>query len=163
MELEIDPRTGMKVNLLQIYARYVELNFLSQNYMASDGRGWDTSTAHIRRTFRACIDYGRRSQGREGPDLFEAYRLLGSGLHTMEDLLAHSNWCEIALRKMGHKQVFCHVGDAGTQTPSWRHDERSEGDFLRSDYQHTEWTRPAPRHGHIRECRFHALYDGGGY
>jgi hypothetical protein len=81
--------------------------------MASEGRGWDTSTAFIRRTFRACIDAGRRAGGREGADLWEAYRLLGTGMHTMEDLLAHSNWCEIALRKMGHQEVFCHVGDNG--------------------------------------------------
>ena len=84
-----------------------------QNYMATDGRGWDTSTAHIRRTLLACIEHGRRSGGREGDDLYEAYRLLGTGLHTLEDLLAHSNWCEIALRKMGHENVFCHVGDEG--------------------------------------------------
>lgn len=82
--------------------------------MASENRGWDTSTALIRRVFRACIEHGRRSGGNEGADLWEAYRLLGTGLHTMEDLLAHSNWCEIALRKMGHEQVFCHVGDEGT-------------------------------------------------
>ena len=24
-----------------------------------------------------------------------------------------SNWCELALRKMGHQGVFCHVGDSG--------------------------------------------------
>ena len=38
---------------------------------------------------------------------------MGTGLHTLEDLLAHSNWCEIALRKMGHEDVFCHVGENG--------------------------------------------------
>ncbi|KAG6851362.1 hypothetical protein H0H93_005760 [Arthromyces matolae] len=92
-ELEIDPRTGMK------------------NYMATEGRGWDTSTAFIRRTFRACIEVGRHARGRPGGDLWEAYRLLGTGLHTMEDLLAHSNWCEVALRKLGYREVFCHVGD----------------------------------------------------
>ena len=81
--------------------------------MATEGRGWDTSTAHVRRTFRACIEYGRRARGSEGAELWEAYRLLGTGLHTMEDLLAHSNWCEIALRKMGHDQVFCFVGENG--------------------------------------------------
>lgn len=81
--------------------------------MASEGQGWDTSTAFIRRTFSVCIEAGRRAGGREGPDLWEAYRLLGTGMHTMEDLLAHSNWCEIALRKMGHEEVFCHVGDDG--------------------------------------------------
>lgn len=31
----------------------------------------------------------------------------------MEDLLAHSNWCELALRRLGHEEVFCHVGDNG--------------------------------------------------
>ncbi|KAG6911350.1 hypothetical protein DXG01_001021 [Tephrocybe rancida] len=92
-ELEIDARTGMK------------------NYMATENKGWDTSTAFIRRTFRACIEAGRRAGGQEGAQLYEAYRLLGTGLHTMEDLLAHSNWCEVALRKLGHKEVFCHVGD----------------------------------------------------
>ena len=81
--------------------------------MATDNQGWDTSTAFIRRTFRSCIEAGRRANGREGADLWEAYRLMGTGLHTMEDLLAHSNWCEIALRKMGHRNVFCHVGDNG--------------------------------------------------
>lgn len=81
--------------------------------MATENQGWDTSTAFIRRTFRACIEAGRRANGQEGAELWEAYRLLGTGLHTMEDLLAHSNWCEIALRKMGHREVFCHVGDRG--------------------------------------------------
>jgi len=81
--------------------------------MAAENRGWDTSTAHIRRTLRRCIEHGRRSGGNAGPECWEAYRLLGSALHTLEDLLAHSNWCEVALRKMGHSQVFCHVGDRG--------------------------------------------------
>ncbi len=81
--------------------------------MASDNEGFDTSTSFIRRTLKACIENGRRAGGREGDDLWEAYRLLGTGLHTLEDLLAHSNWCEIALVKMGHREVFCHVGDNG--------------------------------------------------
>lgn len=84
--------------------------------MATENQGWDTSTALIRRVFRGCIENGRRAKGREGPELWEAYRLMGTGLHTMEDLLAHSNWCEIALRKLGHNDVFCHVGDNGTGT-----------------------------------------------
>lgn len=87
-----------------------------QNYMATENEGWDTSTAFIRRTFEACIGHGRRAQGEEGGDLWEAYRLLGTGLHTLEDLLAHSNWCELALKKMGHDEVFCHVGDNGKLT-----------------------------------------------
>ncbi|KAG6874423.1 hypothetical protein C0995_015159 [Termitomyces sp. Mi166 len=92
-ELEIDERTGMK------------------NYMATENQGWDTSTAFIRRTLHACIEAGRRAGGQPGAELYEAYRLLGTGLHTLEDLLAHSNWCEVALRKLGHEKVFCHVGD----------------------------------------------------
>ena len=47
-------------------------------------------------------------------EMWEALRLLGTALHTLEDLLAHSNWCELALLKLGHKDVFCHVGEEGT-------------------------------------------------
>jgi len=82
--------------------------------MATENKGWDTSTAFIRRTLKSCIEHGRRANGQENADLWEAYRLLGTGLHTLEDLLAHSNWCEIALRKLGYNNVFCHVGDNGT-------------------------------------------------
>ncbi|KAH8833028.1 heterokaryon incompatibility Het-C [Flagelloscypha sp. PMI_526] len=94
-ELGIDERNGMK------------------NYMATEDGGWDTSTAHVRRVFRKTIEIGRRAGNEEGLELFEAYRLLGTGLHTLEDLLAHSNWVEIGLRKMGYEDVFCHVGDHG--------------------------------------------------
>ena len=55
-----------------------------KNYMATEDQDWDSSTAHIRRTFRACIEYGRRAGEREGADLWEAYRLLGTGLHTSQ-------------------------------------------------------------------------------
>ena len=115
--------------------------------MATDNQGWDTSTAFIRRTFRSCIEAGRRANGREGADLWEAYRLMGTGLHTMEDLLAHSNWCEIALRKMGHRNVFCHVGDNGFylllfyQLPFFT--------TLLSRHQHTQWPSTAPCDRHV--------------
>ncbi|KAJ3750923.1 Het-C-domain-containing protein [Lentinula detonsa] len=119
-ELEIDPRNGMK------------------NYMATEDQGWDSSTAHIRRTFRACIEHGRRAGGREGSDLWEAYRLLGTGLHTMEDLLAHSNWCEITLRKMGYSEVFCHVGEnTDIDTPSGRAPPLVTGTFGSADFLHS--------------------------
>ncbi|ELU39862.1 heterokaryon incompatibility protein HET-C [Rhizoctonia solani AG-1 IA] len=94
-ELEIDQNTGMK------------------NYIATEGQSWDTSTAHIRRTLEACIERGRQANGQENADMWEAFRLLGTALHTLEDLLAHSNWCELGLLKMGHSEVFCHVGDNG--------------------------------------------------
>ncbi|KAJ7597340.1 Het-C-domain-containing protein [Mycena floridula] len=119
-ELEIDERNGMK------------------KYMATENEGWDTSTALIRRTFTACIEFGRRAGGREGADLWETYRLLGTGLHTMEDLLAHSNWCEIALRKMGHNEVFCHVGDdTDIETPGGRAPPLVTGTFGSADFLHS--------------------------
>ncbi|KAJ7906270.1 heterokaryon incompatibility protein HET-C [Mycena leptocephala] len=94
IELEVDPRTGMK------------------NYIANDSGHWDTSRALVRRTLEHCIHLGRqhRSQGRK-QDEYEAYRLLGQLLHTLEDFSAHSNFCELALVSMGHNEVFLHVGD----------------------------------------------------
>ncbi|KAG5645343.1 hypothetical protein DXG03_006405 [Asterophora parasitica] len=119
-ELEIDERTGMK------------------GYMATEDQGWDSSTAFIRRTFRACIESGRRARGRKGKDLWEAYRLLGTGLHTMEDLLAHSNWCEVALRKLGYEEVFCHVGDnVIVNTPSGPAPPLITGTFGGADFVHS--------------------------
>ncbi|KAI0819917.1 Het-C-domain-containing protein [Trametes gibbosa] len=93
-ELEIDPRTGMK------------------NYIANENGSWDTSKALVRRTLERCIQLGRqaRSNGTK-QDLYEAYRLLGQALHTLEDFPAHSNFCELALATMGHSDVFLHVGD----------------------------------------------------
>ncbi|KAI0066935.1 Het-C-domain-containing protein [Artomyces pyxidatus] len=93
-ELEVDPRTGMK------------------NYIANESGNWDTSKALVRRTLERCIHLGRqhRSQGRK-QDEYEAYRLLGQALHTLEDFSAHSNFCELALVSMGHTNVFVHVGD----------------------------------------------------
>ncbi|KAK0457999.1 heterokaryon incompatibility protein HET-C [Desarmillaria tabescens] len=93
-EIEIDHQTGMK------------------NYIANESGGWDTSKALVRRTLEKCIHLGRqqRAQGRK-QDEYEAYRLLGQALHTLEDFSAHSNFCEIALVSMGYKDVFLHVGD----------------------------------------------------
>ncbi|KAF5310722.1 hypothetical protein D9619_007668 [Psilocybe cf. subviscida] len=119
-ELEIDSNTGMK------------------KYIATEGHGWDTSTAFIRRTFRACIEHGRRANGHEGAELWEAYRLMGTGLHTMEDLLAHTNWCELALRKMGYEEVFCHVGDSVlVDTPNGPAPPLVTGTFGGADFLHS--------------------------
>ncbi|KAJ7158220.1 heterokaryon incompatibility protein Het-C-domain-containing protein [Mycena crocata] len=94
IELEVDHRTGMK------------------NYIANDSGHWATSKALVRQTLERCIHLGRqqRSQGRK-EDEYEAYRLLGQALHTLEDFSAHSNFCELALVSMGHSEVFVHVGD----------------------------------------------------
>ncbi|KAF9071751.1 heterokaryon incompatibility protein Het-C-domain-containing protein [Rhodocollybia butyracea] len=93
-ELEIDPRTGMK------------------NYIANESGHWDTSKALVRRTLQRCIHLGRqhRAQDRK-QDLYEAYRLLGQAMHTLEDFPAHSNFCEIAISSMGYHDTFTHVGD----------------------------------------------------
>ncbi|KAG8757003.1 hypothetical protein FRC14_002488 [Serendipita sp. 396] len=93
-ELEIDLRTGMK------------------NYIANEDGGWDTSKALVRKRLQECIQIGRRyrSTGNKA-EQYEAFRLLGTALHTIEDFPAHSNFCELALVSMGHPQVFTHVGD----------------------------------------------------
>lgn len=71
-ELEVDPRTGMK------------------NYIANEDGHWDTSSALVRRTLIKCIQQGRRARASGSDnDLYEAYRLLGQSLHTMEDYTAH--------------------------------------------------------------------------
>ncbi|KAG9057866.1 hypothetical protein FS842_003628 [Serendipita sp. 407] len=85
-----------------------------KNYIANDGQGWDTSAAHVRRSLEKAIQLARQSGGHRSPELYEAYRLMGGALHTLEDLLAHSNWIELSLRKLGCNEVFCHVGDGAT-------------------------------------------------
>ncbi|KAG5915319.1 hypothetical protein E4U42_008116 [Claviceps africana] len=92
-ELAIDPASGMK------------------NYIANDGAGIMTSSKHVRDLFTRCIELGRKykNEGRK-EDLYESLRLLGTGLHCLEDFLAHSNYCELALIEMGEKDVFPHVG-----------------------------------------------------
>lgn len=93
-ELEVDPNTGMK------------------NYIANEHGTWDTSKGLVRRTLERCIQIGRQSRGSNNKaDEHEAYRLLGQALHTLEDFSAHSNFCELALVNLGHRDVFCHVGD----------------------------------------------------
>jgi hypothetical protein len=94
-ELAIDPQTGMK------------------NYIANENGHWDTSKALVRRILQQCIYLGRKfkSSG-DNADQYEAFRLLGQALHTLEDFSAHSNFCELALVSMGHTDVFVHVGDA---------------------------------------------------
>ncbi|KAL3467915.1 heterokaryon incompatibility protein Het-C-domain-containing protein [Aspergillus heterothallicus] len=100
IELEIDPNTGMK------------------NYIANERGDWATSAAYIKFSLARSIHYGRlyTSGHRKGndEDLCEALRCLGQGLHTLEDFAAHTNYCELALREMGFRNVFPHTG-TGTQ------------------------------------------------
>lgn len=94
VELEVDPRTGMK------------------NYIANENGNWDTSSRLVRERIVQCIDMGRRARNGGGETaVYEAYRLLGTLLHTLEDFTAHSNWCELSLMRLGYSHVFPHVGD----------------------------------------------------
>ena len=101
-ELDIDPQTGMK------------------NYIANEKIGIATSSGYIKFSFTRSIHFGRlytsgagSSKGRD-PDLYEALRCLGQGLHCLEDFGAHTNYTELALREVGHRDVFAHVG-SGTE------------------------------------------------
>ncbi|PIA88541.1 hypothetical protein CB0940_07303 [Cercospora beticola] len=99
IELEVDPRTGMK------------------NYIANEHIGIATSVGYIKWAFARSIHFGRMytsgpNRGDE-KDLCEALRCLGTGLHCMEDFGAHTNYTELALIELGFHNVFPHVG---TQT-----------------------------------------------
>ncbi|KAF2216943.1 hypothetical protein CERZMDRAFT_119686 [Cercospora zeae-maydis SCOH1-5] len=99
IELEVDPRTGMK------------------NYIANEHLGIATSVGYIKWAFARSIHFGRMytngpNRGDE-KDLCEALRCLGTGLHCMEDFGAHTNYTELALIELGFHNVFPHVG---TQT-----------------------------------------------
>lgn len=62
-----------------------------------------------------CIEYGRRyARSGDKADLYEALRLMGTGLHCLEDYAAHSNYTELSLIELGERNVFPHVG-RGTQ------------------------------------------------
>ncbi|GAA6002538.1 hypothetical protein JCM10207_001169 [Rhodosporidiobolus poonsookiae] len=120
-ELEIDPRTGMK------------------NYIANEQGGWETSSKLVRKRILQCIEYGRRARNGGGEkDTYEAYRLLGTLLHTLEDFTAHSNWCELSLLRLGYQNVFCHVGDAvRIQSPAGPCPPLVTGSFGGSDFIHS--------------------------
>ncbi|KAI0023793.1 Het-C-domain-containing protein [Xylariomycetidae sp. FL0641] len=108
VELAIDEESGLK------------------NYIANERAEIMTSALHVRRLFRKCIELARRyKRDNNKDDLYEALRLLGTGLHCLEDFLAHSNYCELALIEMGERDVFPHVGSntmmeiPGAQEPVW--------------------------------------------
>jgi len=91
-ELAIDDSNGMKV------------------YIASENRGVGTSAGFVRKCFTRSIELGRKfAQSGNDSDLFEALRLLGTGLHTLEDFAAHSNYLELTLKEL-NVDAFPHVG-----------------------------------------------------
>ncbi|KAL2178775.1 heterokaryon incompatibility protein Het-C-domain-containing protein [Thermothelomyces heterothallicus CBS 202.75] len=106
VELAIDEETGMK------------------NYIANENVGIMTSAKHVRRLFTKCIELGRsygRSRNKE--ELYEALRLMGTGLHCLEDFFAHSNYTELALIELGENEVFPHVGrNTKLRIPGARHE-----------------------------------------
>ncbi|KAG7292458.1 hypothetical protein NEMBOFW57_002493 [Staphylotrichum longicolle] len=93
VELAIDEQTGLK------------------NYIANENANIMTSALHVRRLFSKCIELGRSySRSNNKDELYEALRLLGTGLHCLEDYFAHSNYTELALHELGERDVFPHVG-----------------------------------------------------
>lgn len=52
-----------------------------QNYIATEGESWDTSTAHVRRTLLECIALGRKSGMKENLFQFEAFRYICQSIH----------------------------------------------------------------------------------
>ncbi|KAI1378520.1 Het-C-domain-containing protein [Hypoxylon crocopeplum] len=105
VELAIDPETGMK------------------NYIANERARIMTSALHVRRLFSRCIELARSyKENDRKSDLHEALRLLGTGLHCLEDFLAHSNYIELALIELGERDIFPHVGrDTKLEIPGARH------------------------------------------
>ncbi|EXL43987.1 hypothetical protein FOCG_14220 [Fusarium oxysporum f. sp. radicis-lycopersici 26381] len=92
-ELAIDPETGMK------------------NYIANERARIMTSARHVKKLFTGTIELGRRyKDSQRKADKYEALRLMGTGLHCLEDFFAHSNYCELALIELGERDVFPHVG-----------------------------------------------------
>lgn len=82
-----------------------------KNYIASEDLGIATSAGLVRRVLLRCIQFGRRYASSENDeDLHEALRLLGTGLHCLEDYAAHSNYTELSLIELGESDVFPHVG-----------------------------------------------------
>ncbi|KAI1455755.1 Het-C-domain-containing protein [Annulohypoxylon moriforme] len=106
VELAIDEETGLK------------------NYIANERARIMTSALHVRKLFSRCIELARsyRNSNRKS-ELHEALRLLGTGLHCLEDFLAHSNYVELALIEMGERDIFPHVGrSTRIQIPGARHE-----------------------------------------
>ncbi len=67
VELAIDPETGMK------------------NYIANERANIMTSALHVRKLFTRCVELGRNyKRNNRKSDLYEALRLLGTGLHCLE-------------------------------------------------------------------------------
>lgn len=82
-----------------------------KNYIANEQAGIMTSAQHVRQLFTRSTELARQyARNNNKADLHEALRLLGTGLHCLEDWPAHSNYTELALIELGEQDVFPHVG-----------------------------------------------------
>ncbi|KAE8338216.1 heterokaryon incompatibility protein Het-C-domain-containing protein [Aspergillus arachidicola] len=71
----------------------------------------DSMTGLVRRAFCRSIQLGRQyAKSRNDEDLHEAFRLLGTGLHCLEDYAAHSNYTVLSLIEMDESEILPHVG-----------------------------------------------------
>lgn len=89
-----------------------------KNYIANESLNISTSAGYIREQLTQCIT--KRRQGGD-VDSQEALIHLGAALHTLEDFVAHSNYVELALRKIGIEEVFCLVGGSCLILPPGPH------------------------------------------
>ncbi|KAL7922934.1 heterokaryon incompatibility Het-C [Trichoderma austrokoningii] len=106
-----DPRLRGPVDPIEID---IDMNTGMKNYIANESGRWATSAGYLRYSFARSIHFGRLythgSKSGNEADLNEALRCLGQALHCMEDFSAHSNYCELALRELGHREIFPHCG-----------------------------------------------------
>ncbi|KAK6810501.1 hypothetical protein RU639_013693 [Aspergillus parasiticus] len=71
----------------------------------------DSMTGLVRHAFCRSIQLGRQyAKSRNDEDLHEAFRLLGTGLHCLEDYAAHSNYTVLSLIEMDESEILPHVG-----------------------------------------------------
>ncbi|KAB8214448.1 heterokaryon incompatibility protein Het-C-domain-containing protein [Aspergillus novoparasiticus] len=92
-ELSVDSMTGLK------------------NYIVTEDISNATSAGLVRRAFCRSIQLGRQyAKSRNDEDLHETFRLLGTGLHCLEDYAAHSNYTVLSLIETGESEILPHVG-----------------------------------------------------
>lgn len=79
VELGIDEQTGLK------------------NYIANENANIMTSALHVRKLFTKCIELGRQyGRNNRKEDLYEALRLMGTGLHCLEGKLQYFSRVSLA-------------------------------------------------------------------
>ncbi len=81
-------------------------------YIDQDVNGHPCALSYMKAELQAALKEGETAEGR---------RRFGQGLHVLEDFFSHSNFMELALRSVGHSEVFPFAGKLplgqGTVTP----------------------------------------------